>query len=52
MNSDMPEQRYGPPKLNKLPPEKAKQFLEEQAAQGDQGAKDLLAVLSLTSEVL
>jgi hypothetical protein len=45
MNSDTLSKRYGTPKLNKLSPEKAKLFLQKQAAHGDQGAKDLLALL-------
>jgi hypothetical protein len=45
MNSD---QKYVVPKLKKLSPEEAKLFLQEQAAPGDQGAKDLLALLFRT----
>jgi hypothetical protein len=42
MNAD---QKYVAPKLTKLSPEVVKLFLQEQAALGDQGAKDLLALL-------
>jgi hypothetical protein len=37
--------QYAPPKLGKLPLNKAKLFLQNQAAHGDMGAKDLLDLL-------
>jgi hypothetical protein len=36
---------YAPPKLTKLPVNKAKLFMQNQAAHGDVGAKDLLDLL-------
>jgi hypothetical protein len=36
---------YSSPKLKELTPERAKAFLQGQAADGDQGAKDLVALL-------
>jgi hypothetical protein len=39
--------QYAPPKLTKLPFNKAKAFLQNQSAHGDVGAKDLLDLLDL-----
>jgi hypothetical protein len=51
MNSARPEPRkkYAAPTLTKLASEEAKIFLLEQAAQGDEKAKELLNSLSQTS---
>jgi len=43
------KKRYVAPKLNELALEHAKVFLLDQAAQGDQEAKDLLNLLRETS---
>jgi hypothetical protein len=43
------KKQYTPPKLNKLPLDKAKEVLLDQAACGNQEAKDLLSLLRQTS---
>src|SRR5258705_565602 len=43
--SETRKKTYSPPKLNKLTPEQANLILIGHAGCGDQGAKDLLAVL-------
>lgn len=43
------KKEYAAPKLNELAVEKAKVFLRDQAAQGDEEAKDLLNLLRETS---
>ena len=50
LQSETPKKTYLPPKLNKLTPEQANLILIGHASCGDQGAKDLLAVLYPPSE--
>jgi hypothetical protein len=40
------KKQYAAPKLNKVPPEEAKELLLEQVAHGGHEAKDLLNLLS------
>ena len=51
LQSVIRKKTYTPPKLNKLTPEQAKLILIGHATCGDQGAKDLLAVLYPPAEL-
>jgi hypothetical protein len=49
-NTQRDRKTYASPNLNKLTAKEAHLLLESQAAQGDEAAKDLLHLLSLTSK--
>jgi hypothetical protein len=49
-NGTKPQNSYEGPALTKLPPQEAKKFLVHHAKLGDQGAKEILALIRPTDK--